>query len=115
MIKYTRPLIHFVEDNGPELNLSLIVLTRLSSNNAVIIWKNQGAFRIIPPHRIHNHWANIQCGIKQKEFYSRNQIPTLPFYWEQGIDISPKVVEVLQSEVFADHILNALKEHLPPS
>lgn len=114
MIRYTRPLIYFVEHNDSELEVSLDVLTILSSNAAVIIWKNQGAFKLFSQGKIHHHWARAQTAIKQMKFYSRNNPPRNPFVWGHGLDISQEVVEELQSEDFTDHVLNALKEHSPP-
>lgn len=114
MNRYTRPLIYFVEDNDPELNLSAVILARLSNNNAVIIWKNQGAFKLITSARIHNHWMAVQTIARQKKFNPRNTPPKFPFFWSSGIQISPQVVKVLRADAFTDHVLNSLKEHSPP-
>lgn len=114
MIEFARPLIYFVEHNGLELTgLPFTVLSRLSINGAVIIWKNQGAFRLVPHAIIYNNWAATQLAVKQREFFPRSEKIAAPVNWSQGFDISPDVVKVLQSETFADQILNALKEHLP--
>lgn len=115
MVKYTRPLIHFVDVVSPELlGLSPDLHERLSANHAIIIWGNQGVYRLFPSEMIQNSWTVAAIAAKQKQFFNRNDTKPCPLRWSQGYDIPSRIVGILRDNVFADHVLNALKEPVSP-
>lgn len=95
---YYKPIFCFVKQDGPELtDLVLYALTMLHHNTAMIIWENQGQFRIFSLSIIHNAWMAALSSANQKKFNQRHvAFPSL-INWAQGVDITPEVVNILRA------------------
>ncbi len=97
------PLIYYVHFDGPVLFMGepeIVdrILTRLVNEiNGVLIWENQGAYRLIPATVLFNLFTNREFLRRQMEHYPRITVsPDLSeITWNQGIAISPTVVEHL--------------------
>lgn len=98
------PHICFIRYNGLTLQIGdkhfpIWILKTLIKANGIIIWENQGAFRLIP--------NPILCNLKTQYENAQSLVAVYPrikppndlnkILWEQGEPISSKIVEYLLS------------------
>ena len=73
------------------------VLQMLLKRNGVLIWENQGSFKLIPSPVLRNLMMHYETARKLDAVYPRIKPSTHmnKITWEQGITISPTVVKAL--------------------
>lgn len=91
-------LIYFIRYDGSTLTVGNdefpeAVLDMLIQNNGLLIWENQGTFRLIPAPVIHNIWLASVASDQLKKEYPRAEIShgLNAVSWKQGLLISPIV------------------------
>ena len=95
-----KPLIYFVRCTGlilqiADTTLSGAMLDTLHDKNGIVIWENQGMFKLIPVLVLWNVLMEYKFTQQLKAQYPRTTVNFVAIHWNQGIDISPKVVESL--------------------
>lgn len=92
--KFYRPTIFFVQHNEMFLKvggeLPTKILHTLIEINGVIIWENQGVFRLVPSHILRNLITQYETARSLNALYPRTKFPDnlLNITWDQGINIS---------------------------
>ncbi len=99
MIKSKRlfdSLIYFIRYDGPTLTIGTdefptAILDTLIQKNGLVIWENQGTFKLIPTPVIHNIWLASDASDQIKKEYPRTEVPhgLNTVSWNQGLPISP--------------------------
>lgn len=113
---YSKPIFCFIKQDGPELtDLVYEVLTGLRLNDVILIWENQGRFRVISPAVIHNAWMATLSSIEQKTFNPRHVAFPSPICWTQGVDITPDIVNILRAREGCDSSSYPSSETDPPA
>lgn len=101
--KLFESFIYFIRYDGPfplkvgSKELPDTVLDILIKKNGIVIWENQGIFKLIPVTILHNIW--LTCGTSQqlKKGYPRMTPPSglNEISFSQGIIIPPAIVKNL--------------------
>ena len=100
---YFKSIAYFIRCNktllqlGEKGKLSIHALKALLERNGIIIWENQGIFKLIPNSILRNVWTNFNAAQQIKENYPLTTEPRKlkEISWNQGIPISPIVVKNL--------------------
>ena len=91
-------LIYYVRYDGPTLEIGSdefpeVVLDILIKKNGILIWENQGTYKLVPAPVLHNIWLNHEASQQIKEEYPRVEgargLNTIS--WNQGLPISPLI------------------------
>lgn len=94
-IHYTRSNTRILKLGSAELPTSAV--QNLLANGGVLIWENQGSFKIVPNLVLHNMKLRYETARSIDALYPRTK-PSAKLNeisWEQGIAISPAVVKAL--------------------
>jgi len=102
--KIYRPIIYFFQHNASILpigndGLPPTIVATLIDEHGIIIWKNQGMFRLISNTVIHNLKTDYETARSLNALYPRMKVPAHlnEISWNQGIPISPEIVKILLS------------------
>lgn len=101
--KFYKPLIYFVRYNGLVLSVGEQIPGRvviaLIEKGGIVIWENQGSFRLIASPILRNLVSHYEAARSRAILYPRIKPPATlnELSWEQGIDVSLKTAESLLS------------------
>lgn len=100
--KTLEPYIHFIRHNQPVLQIGTtefpqIVLDIVVNELGIIIWENQGSFKIISYYVLRNAQLHYETLQQLKKEYPRTTKPSslIEITWGQGISISSDAFKVL--------------------
>ena len=99
--KLYKPTVYFIRCHGPVLrvggDLPVAIFHLLINTKGVIIWEQQGRFKIIPPVILSNLARQYEAARSIGALYPRITPPTAltEIQWDQGTDIYYNTVMVL--------------------